>query len=119
MEKFIEEIAKIIDPDAFGLSSPYVGENWLTDRDEAREKAKVSISLICNFTLEKAQEAIADCEFKTVADCSPKGAQFDAIEALEKLKSSPKPVRLIDKNGEELTPRQLVNTLKNKVEDHQ
>lgn len=39
----MEDIAKIIDPEAFGLPAwkPSDGDDYLTDRDEARDKAKV------------------------------------------------------------------------------
>ena len=42
VEARVERIAQIIDPEAFGLPSwePSDGSDYLTDRDEARDKAK-------------------------------------------------------------------------------
>lgn len=49
IESLVELVAKVIDPEAFGLPSPDRQEEaggYLSDRDEARARARVAIEIV-------------------------------------------------------------------------
>jgi hypothetical protein len=81
----VERFARVIDPEAFGLPShvPTCGADYLTDRDEARDKATVLLAEVAAL-VQAGQEAMREACAAVAAEYEAEGS-FGTPHAIAKL----------------------------------
>jgi hypothetical protein len=77
----IEAVAKLIDPEAFGLPPLDLGEFGLSDRDEARAKARAVDAAVLD-AIGKPTRKMLEEAWASVLDENPAGVWLDMHAAI-------------------------------------